>query len=496
MTHIVYRKNLIASPHEECETCETECDERGILRRIWGAFFERLLGHFLKTPMAPSANLARLPIWPFPILDMPYARRLPIEINQGANDNGQKYQDKSTTEISHIFSFGKNSSKSLILSIIIGCALFLVPRVHASTYQYYRSITVTSTGSIASGTNSSFPMLVSSTEASWASSGHSGKIQNLVNTWNGIQIPADLTFVTTPANCGTSTLNFETLQYNSSTGALVDYVNVPTVATGTVIYVCYDNSSVTTDQSNASGTWNGNYLRVWHLGVNGNDSTSNGDTPASQSGTTYNQAGKFGQSVSFNQAGWLKETNNVRQTGDFTIEEWYNSNDDTFYRESLSYFNQWDGFVAGGGSTSSPGTFFEFHFNGNQINVNNPSINVWHQLITTVASATTIAYLDGTANGTAAAGSNASNINANEPFLIGSNAAASGNYNYSGNLQEVRVLGAVLSPQWTITEYNNENSPDDSQGGNGFYHVGAETSTGGGGGGNIIKMIFQWIEDL
>jgi hypothetical protein len=49
-----------------------------------------------------------------------------------------------------------------------------------------------------------------------------------------------------------------------------------------VIYACYGNSSVTTDQSNPTSTWNSNYTAVWHLdeatGANNDDSTINGNT--------------------------------------------------------------------------------------------------------------------------------------------------------------------------------------------------------------------------
>ena len=71
-----------------------------------------------------------------------------------------------------------------------------------------------------------------------------------------------------------------------------DWVNVPTVShtTDTVIYLFYGNSSVTTDQSNAGGTWNSNFMGVWHFpewddagvplipAANGNNGTIGGAT--------------------------------------------------------------------------------------------------------------------------------------------------------------------------------------------------------------------------
>src|ERR1700722_11874860 len=171
-----------------------------------------------------------------------------------------------------------------ILAFVFGVAFFgfKTNQAHAA-YQYYRSITVTSTPSIASGTQTSFPMLVSSTLSSWEASSTGGRIQNLCTAPNGGQEPCDLVFATSSANCGTANLNFETESYVSSTGALVDWVNVPSVSMGTVIYSCYDNSSVYTDQSHPSSTWNSNYVGVWHFSSpNGtsldmNDSTVEGN---------------------------------------------------------------------------------------------------------------------------------------------------------------------------------------------------------------------------
>ena len=106
---------------------------------------------------------------------------------------------------------------------------------YAANYTFYRSITVTSTASIASGTNANFPMLFGGTYSWLAASTSAGQIQNLATSGNpiAIQEPADLIFVTsTPTvsagawSCGTS-LNFETESYVSSTGAINDWINVP-----------------------------------------------------------------------------------------------------------------------------------------------------------------------------------------------------------------------------------------------------------------------------
>jgi hypothetical protein len=56
-----------------------------------------------------------------------------------------------------------------------------VNTAHAAGYQYYVPITVTSDTSVASGTQTSFPMLVSSTLSQWIYPGH--HISNATSTF-------------------------------------------------------------------------------------------------------------------------------------------------------------------------------------------------------------------------------------------------------------------------------------------------------------------------
>ena len=69
---------------------------------------------------------------------------------------------------------------------------------------------------------------------------------------------------------GTQPLAYERESYSGSTGAMIDWVNVPTVShsSNTSIYLFYGNASVNTDQSNPSGTWDSNYaVSYTHLDV-------------------------------------------------------------------------------------------------------------------------------------------------------------------------------------------------------------------------------------
>ena len=77
----------------------------------------------------------------------------------------------------------------------------------------------------------------------------------------------DIVFTSDPT-CQTN-LNFEIEQWNAQTGQIIAWVQVPTLShsSDTVIYACYGNGSISTNQSNAHGTWDSNYVGVYHFGA-------------------------------------------------------------------------------------------------------------------------------------------------------------------------------------------------------------------------------------
>jgi hypothetical protein len=83
-------------------------------------------------------------------------------------------------------------------------------------------------------------------------------------------------------------LNHEIEVYNSGTGQLVAWMNVPSLSStvDTTLYLYYGNSGCG-NQQNKYGTWDSNYLMVHHMNATGNifDSTVNGHN-ATNFGTT------------------------------------------------------------------------------------------------------------------------------------------------------------------------------------------------------------------
>jgi hypothetical protein len=112
-------------------------------------------------------------------------------------------------------------------------------------------------------------------------------------------------------------------------------VKVPTAshATDTVIYMCYGNASITTDQSNKTGVWDSNFKGVWHL----NDNAANtvvSDSPGANNGT--NQAntsskttnGKTAKALLYNNSSdytdMATNVGNYTLSDSFTVEAWVN----------------------------------------------------------------------------------------------------------------------------------------------------------------------------
>jgi biopolymer transport protein ExbB len=366
---------------------------------------------------------------------------------------------------------------------------------HASGFQYYSSITVTSTPSIASGTNVNFPMLVSSTEPYWKSAANGGTIQNLTADAHGNNEAADLVFATSTANCTAGGyLNFETESYSSTTGALVDWVNVPSVSAGTVIYACYDNSSVTTDQSNPSSTWNSNYAAVYHLSTSPTgtpeayDSTANANNGTNSTSTPYNATSTFisnagiantstapfisipnspslqASGTAFSMSAWVYDINNAANDAFFSEEGASCASPFQYY--ALAYTSPGNGlFIL---STNGTRTLDSFTWPQGYT-------GTWVYFVGTYNGSDMEAYQNGVLVTSSIVAVTGNISTSSQPVHIGYSTGCHENIT-SAKLVELRIANTTLSSQWILTEYNNENSPDAAQSNTGFYAVGAETS--------------------
>lgn len=344
------------------------------------------------------------------------------------------------------------------------------PIAHASFngYTYYRSITVTSTASVASGTLTSFPMFFSSGSSSYswlAASSSGGTLQNP----NGY----DFIFATSTA-CATG-VNFQVENYTSSTGAINAWVQVPTISTGTVLYICYDNSSITTSQQHTSSTWDSNYVGVWHFPKSSgtlvaSDSTSfaNNLTASGTSATTGALGGNTDGGAAFTPNDYLRETTFSNSTTTMTVEAWvYSAN----FAQNAMIFN-----------VETTNKHWHFSFETNHLSLYGasttptvsstlPSNSAWHLLVGVLNGATGTIYMDGALQ---TSGSITKASTTSGALDVGGYTDSGGGYYFTGDMDELRISKTVRTSQWILTEYNSENSPQT------FYTVGSQIGGTGG----------------
>jgi prepilin-type N-terminal cleavage/methylation domain-containing protein len=335
-------------------------------------------------------------------------------------------------------------------------------------YSYARAITMS--GSNVSGTLSSFPMLFSGTYSYLAASSSAGNVQSASGY--------DIAF-TSDLGC-TSKLSFEQESYTSSNGAIVDWINVPSITGGTVIYLCYGKSGITSSQQNVTGTWNANYKAVWHLSDNAatttvNDSTANANTGAAAANTNgKTTTGEIGSGLSFNGStdqiqitGSNSVGSDLTITSTITVEAWANNtsfpgNSSAEQIVGKSYTDPTEAYYL---SYSTDGSFvksmkwystnFPTTYGVSPVLSGAPS--GWHDLVGTYDGTQWDLYWDGISTSTS--------VTAQGPFATAGYFDMGGSFN--GSIDEVRVSNSARSSQWILTEYNNQSSPST------FYTLGS-----------------------
>ena len=350
-------------------------------------------------------------------------------------------------------------------------------------YSYMRPITIdhTKVGTVNNTDQSNFPVLISGTyngsggtfDARTVANG--GLIQNTV-TLNSQTVPADLLF-TSDSGCRTK-LNWEVASYTASTGALEVWVQVPTVShsSDTVIYMCYDNSSISTYQGNATSTWDANYKGVYHL-PDGTTLSVNDSSASGANGTTHGSptatAGQIDGAVNLVAASsqYISMTNSVASGNSITVSGWIKTTSPSNYDVIMDA--RQNGSAAGCvlflDHAASNHSAWYCNNTGQQDGSVNLADGNWHYLVGTLSGGTSqISYVDGVAV-TSGTVSSFNGFTAGTS-LIGAaeNGGSTPTTFTDGAVDEVRISNIARSADWIKTEYNNQSSPST------FYTVGAQ----------------------
>jgi hypothetical protein len=363
--------------------------------------------------------------------------------------------------------------KIKILAYVVFLLSFTVPSVTHATYSYYRPITVTANTSLASGTQTDFPMLVNISSSTYLkTTANGGSVQNA----SGYDI------ILSSTNACASAMSFEREKYDSATGEFIAWVKVPTMQAGAEIYLCYGDSSISSDQASPTDVWDSYYKGVWHLNETSGqhqDSTSNNNDSTVVSATTQGSAvGKIAgadlNTTSGNTTFIPSSASLLPSTGGNTIttSAWiklsgYNAGFHSIIRQSLS--NSDDGMLI----DTSHKVAGRYAGTTRATSVTALSTGQWYYVSYAEKQNTTSPlYINGVADWTGTTPVNQSLGTLNNTSICGeSNAYVASTYLLNGICDEVRIsIGIQRSASWILTEYNNQNDPST------FYTIGSESA--------------------
>jgi hypothetical protein len=355
--------------------------------------------------------------------------------------------------------------KSLLLLCLLALSLTfgsLSATVYASgpytNWQYMKVISVDA--SKVSGTLSDFPVLISIVDPDLAA--HAQASGN------------DILFATS----GGAPLAHEIELYNPITGALVAWVNVPSISdsSGADIYMYYGNPSAS-DQQNAAGVWDSDYKGVFHMSdatdssiVDSTSGVVGAKTGAGAPAQTTGQVAN-GQSNTAQNKITVGDSDDWYFSSDFTIEVWVNFNSvqtgggsywkNTFVSQDVSsgIATKWmfcydavQGTKLEYVNPSASGASQETHGNAWT-----PTMGTWYNLVVTKSGNTISFYRNGASDGTYSDSVPLPNVN--NPLTM-FYSEQTGTVYLHGKLDEIRISnGVARSADWIATQYNNQQNP-------------------------------------
>ena len=329
-----------------------------------------------------------------------------------------------------------------------------------TSWAYRKQITFTSDSAKIPSTQSYFPVLIGLSDSDLAADAQDDG--------------DDILFTSSD---GTTQLDHEIEKFDGSTGELVAWVEVPSLSTGTVIYMYYGNDTCGSQQ-NATGTWDTNHKGVWHLNEtsgthydstsNDNDGTPNGGVTQDATGP-MNGADGFDGSDDYVNCGQGASLNITAAS--ITIEGWINMDadpgDGNWYDcISKPTYN----FYLGGTATDVTTLCAWFTIGGENKDIwgkgdidINPGNDTY--CVVTYDGTDVKAYVNGQLDYTELL-SGSIDDSADDDLIIGAFSPPAAYFD--GIIDEVRVSNTARSAEWIKISYNNQNSPS------AFYSVGEE----------------------
>ncbi len=352
-----------------------------------------------------------------------------------------------------------------------------------ASWQYRKQITINS--SMTSATQSNFPVMIKRSSDS--------------NLASGAQSDAD-DIVFTSSN-GTTKLNHEIDYYNSSTGELVAWVNIPSLPgnANSTIYMYYGNASAS-NQANDSGAWDSGYKAVYHFKENPSIDTDghcqDGVNFAICDSTSYNNdlddddysssdwklGGPVGRSVWFDGYSNYFEVMSIRTNGlnissnKVTLEAWVKPDtshgSDAPFVVKAGYDND-EKYMLGIEGSSDKIDSRVTTTSGHSRHDDSPtySNNTWVHMTMVYDGSTKRVYKNGVQ---VASHSHSGNLTTTSNDLKIGKRQGSSRY-YKGELDEIRISDVARSASWVQAQYNNMNNH------NSYINFSAQTPQPSGG---------------
>lgn len=369
-------------------------------------------------------------------------------------------------------------------------------------YGYYAKITIDNTKVPGDLTN--FPMLVSGTYDGTASepdirtTANGGNVENTASggVSGSLTVPADLVF--SPNTDGSSPYSFEIQEYDAATGKIIAWVKVPSVSSSadTEFYMVYGDATVVASQEDVNGTWDSDYVAVWHMvesadGTAGEylDSTSNGNDGQGGGGTAgkipTRTNGKIGYGQDFDGGDDIIEvphsaTLDDGANGPFTVEAWLDPDDSGYAFQALAFKNGTDSpyrygtslnrvdasnyrLAAYGGTWQYSNSNYAFgSFRHVAFAYSNPNVNF---------------YVDGSADGSGGYGP----ADTTGSMRIGDWSSSA--YYIEGIVDELRISSVARSADYLVASFNSQSAPSS------FYSMGNEDS------GSTTTVRLTWTDN-
>jgi hypothetical protein len=364
----------------------------------------------------------------------------------------------------------------------------------AANWTYRKQLTIDYTMVSSTSDLTNFPALVAYTDTDLKSSSNGGHAA----TSTGY----DIMFTSID---GSTKLNHEIESYSSSTGAIVMWVQIPTLSctTNTAFYIYYGNNNVTSTQENVSSTWDGSFRSVWHLketsGVIAFDSTTVTNNGTMRNTPTKGVTGEIGNAITLNGTNQAIEfsTTTVALAGDITVEGWGKIASAAasttymgfmgklvttysgyalimYYAASPTGLNNTFRYMSGGGSYSWPLS------NKAYVDTN------WHHVVGVRTGTTNNLYVDGVLQ----TSSTKSTFADSAAFgALGRQYENNSTARYwNGTIDEMRLSVGARSYGWIATEY--KNATNQGTGTGKFIKILASEETGSA----FTQSAYRWFD--